>query len=138
MHRFPAVQQAAFVLLSILAISLPIHASTQHPVFYLATSSSITTYDVDPTTGVPTQVGTPLTISGAQFIEIVPSPNDRVIYVFWPDAKNNFWLSVYDTDISGVPREIPVQKLAALGWQLMIHPSGKYAYILQTVSGQKG
>lgn len=138
MHRFPAVPQAAFVLLSIFAISLPIHASTPRHVFYLASGSSITTYNVDPTTGVPTQVGTILTISGAQFTEIFPSPNDHFIYVLWPDAKSNFWLSVYHTDTFGVPRNTPVQKLAAQGWQFMIHPDGKYAYILQTVSGQQG
>ena len=137
-HRFRVLLSAVFALLSIFAIALPIYASTPHHVFYLASGSSITTYNVDPTTGDPTLVGTPLTISGAQFTGIVPSPNDRVIYVFWPDTKNNVWLSVYDTDISGVPRKTPVQTLAARGWQLMIHPSGKYAYILKTVSGQQG
>ena len=138
MHRFRVLLQVVFVLLSIFAVSLPIYASTPHHVFYLASGASITTYNVDPTTGVPTQVGTPLTIAGAQFTEIFPSPNDRFIYVFWPDAKSNFWLSVYGTDISGVPRSTPVQTLSAQGWQLMIHPNGKYAYILQTVSGQQG
>ncbi len=138
MPRFRVLLQAVFVLLSIIAISLPIHASTPHHVFYLASGSSITTYNVDPATGVPTQVGTPLTISGAQFTEIIPSPNDHFIYVLWPDAKSNFWLSVYDTNIYGVPRSTPVQTLAAQGWQVMIHPNGKYAYILQTVSGQQG
>ena len=129
MHRFRVLLQVFFVLLSIFAISLPIYASTPHHVFYLASGSSITTYNVDPTTGDPTQVGTPLTISGAQFTGIVPSPNDRVIYVFWPDTKGNVWLSVYDTDVNGVPQRTPVQKLAALGWQLMIHPRDRKSVV---------
>ena len=138
MYRRRVLPPALFALLSIFAMSLPIHASTAHHVFYLARGSSIATYNVDPTTGVPTQVGSPLIISGARFTEMIPSPNGRFIYVFWPDAKNNFWLSVYDTNTYGVPGSTAVQTLPAQGWQLMFHPNGKYAYILQTVSGQQG
>lgn len=131
--------QVFFVLLSMLTVTLEIHAATTpRHVFYLATGSTITTYNVN-STGVPVQVGTPLTISGAPFLgAIVPSPNDHFLYVFWPDANYNLSLSVYDTYASGAPHSIPVQTLPAQGWQMMIHKSGLYAYVLQTTSGSNG
>jgi hypothetical protein len=114
-------------------------ATTQHHVFYLASGSTITTYNVDPVTGIATQAGTPLTIPGAPYIwNIVPASTDHFIYVLWPNAKYNYSLSVFATDASGVPQSKPVQTLSAQGWQMMIHKSGKYAYVLQTTSGQSG
>lgn len=138
MCRFRAISQVFCALLLMIAVAPAIHAAQAH-VFYLATGSSITTYNVDPSTGVPSQVGTPLTISGAPFIgNIVLSPNDRFLYVFWPNANSKYFLSVYDTDAFGVPQSRPVQTLFAPNWQLVIHKSGKFAYVLKTVSGQKG
>jgi hypothetical protein len=138
MHRFRALLSSVAVLLYIFAVCPQMHASTQNHVFYLTIGSSIITYNVDPTTGIPTQVGTPLTIAGVPFIgSIVPAPNDHFIYVFLPNG-NSYSLSVYDTDTSGVPQTPAVQTLSAQGWQLMIHPDGKYAYVLKTVSGQQG
>ena len=123
---------------SIFATSSLLHA--QHHVFYLVTGPTLTTYNVDPVTGIPTQVGTPLTISGAQFIStLVPSPNDHFIYVYWSDASFKYTLSVYDTGSNGLPQSPPVQTLSATGLgPLLIHKSGKYAYVIKTVSGQSG
>ncbi len=137
MYRFSAFAQACCFVLSIFATSSLLHA--QHHVFYLSAGSSITTYNVDPTTGTPTQVGT-LTISGAQFISnIVPAPNDHFIYVYWTNANSKNTLSVYDTNTSGVPQSTPVQTLSASGLgPLFIHKSGKYAYVIHTTSGQNG
>jgi hypothetical protein len=121
-----------------LAIAPNAHAATRH-VFYFTSNSTITTYNVDPTTGTPSQVGSLITIAGAQWIaNIVPTPNDHFIYVFWPNANNNYSVSVYATNSYGVPQTSPVQTLSAQGWQMMIHNSGKYAYVLKTVSGSNG
>ena len=141
MHRFTALLQYFCVLSLILAVSPDVHAATTtRHVFYFTSNGTITTYNVNPTTGVPKQVGTPLTISGAPYIgSIVPAPNDHFIYVSWPDANNNPWLSVYATNSSGVPQGAPVQTLSTANWgQLMIHPSGAFAYVMQTTSGQNG
>ena len=139
MRRFLTLLQASFFLVAIFVISPEIHAAqTPRHVFYLTIGPTITTYNVDLETGVPTQVGTPLTISGVPFIGwIVAEPNDHFIYVFWPNS-NQYSVSVYDTDASGVPQSPAVQTLPAAGAQLMIHPSGKYAYVMQTTNGQQG
>ena len=139
MHRFTAWFQCVCALLFLLAISSEVAgAQTALHVFYFTSNSTITTYNVDPT-GVPTQVGSPLTIAGAQWIgNIWPSPNDHFIYVLWPDANYKYSLSVYDTDASGVPQSTPVQTFAAPSWQMLIHNSGKYAYVIKTHSGSNG
>lgn len=134
------VLQGIYVALVMLGFSPAIFAA-QAPrhVFYLSTGNAIKTYNVSPTTLVPTQVGVQLTISGAQYITaITPAPNDHFIYVLWTDTNNNFSLSVYATSAYGAPQSTPTQTLSAAGWQFMIHPSGKFAYVLQTTSGQQG
>ena len=140
MRSIRAILQGTCVALTLLGLS-PAMFAAQAPrhVFYLATGNTITTYNVNPTTLVPTQVGTPLTITGTTFIgPITPAPNDHFIYVQWPDANYNYSLSVYATDASGVPQTPAVQTLPAPGWQFMMHPSGKFAYVMQTTSGSQG
>lgn len=140
MRSIRAILQGTCVALTLLGLS-PAMFAAQAPrhVFYLATGNTITTYNVNPTTLVPTQVGTPLTITGTTFIGLItPAPNDHFIYVQWPDANYNYSLSVYATDASGVPQTPAVQTLPAPGWQFMMHPSGKFAYVMQTISGSQG
>lgn len=136
MYRYPALVQVVCLASLVFATASSLHA--QHNVFYLTTGSTITTYNVDATTGIPTQVGSPLTIAGAAFIgNIIPSPNDHFIYVFWPDANYKYSLWVYDTNSSGVPQSTPVQKMTAPG-SMIIHPNGKFAYVMKTTSGSQG
>ncbi len=128
-------------LLSLFAMCAESNAATHVLYFsngYSTTGSTLTTYKVDPTTGVPTQVGTTLSFPTAQYISnIVPSPNDHFVYIFWVDTNSNNYLWVYDTDVNGVPQSTPVQKLSAQGWQMMIHKSGKYAYVMKTTYSQQ-
>ena len=140
MSRARTILQGFGLSLILLGTSPAIFAAeTPRYVYYLSTGNTITTYDVSPTTLVPTQVGTPLTISGATFIgPITSTPNDHFLYALWPDASYNYSLSVYATDASGVPQTPAVQTLPATGWQFMMHPSGKFAYTLQTSSGDQG
>jgi hypothetical protein len=140
MRNIRALLQVWCVLLVLLGIT-PATFAAQTPVhvFYLATGNTITTYAVNPATLVPTKVGTPLVISGAPFIGLItPAPNDHFIYVQWPDANYNSSLSVYATDASGVPQSPAVQTLPAPGWQFMLHPSGKFAYVMIGTSGSQG
>jgi hypothetical protein len=61
MRRYSVLLQVFCVLVLIFTVSSDSHAAqTQRTVFYLTTDSTITTYSVDGS-GVPTQVGTPLT-----------------------------------------------------------------------------
>ena len=140
MRSIRAILQVCCVLLVLLGMT-PATFAAQSPryVFYLATGNTITTYNVNPATLVPTQVGTPLTISGAPYIGAITStPDDHFIYVQWTDANYNNHLSVYVTDASGVPQSTAVQTLPASGTQFMMHPSGKFAYIMQMTSGSQG
>lgn len=137
MYRYPTLVHISCLALSVFATASSLHA--EHNVFYLTTGSTITTYNVDATTGIPTQAGTPVTIAGAQFISnVIPTPNDHVIYVFWSNTSNSYSLWVYDTNGSGVPASTPVQKLSAQGWSMIIHPNGKFAYVMKTTSGSQG
>ena len=140
MYRFTSLPQCVCALILIIAISPQIHAATtSRHVFYFTSNSTITTYNVDPTTGTPSQVGSPITIANAKWIgNISTTPNGHFIYVLWPDANYNYWISVYATNSYGVPRSTPAQKLSAPSWQMMIHNSGKYAYVMQTNSGSNG
>jgi len=134
------VLQGIYLALLMLGFSPAIFAA-QAPrhLFYLSSGNVIKTYDVSPKTLVPTQVGAPLTIPGAQYIAgITPTPNDHFIYVQWLDTNSNSVLSAYATDTSGVPLSPAVQTLSVEGCQFMIHPGGKFAYVLQTTSGQQG
>jgi len=140
MRSIRAILQVCCVLLVLLGMT-PATFAAQSPryVFYLATGNTITTYNVNPSTLVPTQVGTPLAISGASYIGAITStPNDHFIYVQWSDANFKSHLSVYATDTSGVPQNTAVQTLPASGAQFMMHPSGKFAYVMQTTSGSQG
>lgn len=139
MRSIGATLQGICVVLALLGLS-PAMFGAQAPrhVFYLATGNTITTYAVNPATLVPTQVGTPLTITGAPFIGLITTtPNDHFVYVEWPDANYNYSLSVYATDASGVPQAPATQTIPDPG-QLLIHPSGKFAYIMQGTSGSQG
>jgi len=142
-HRCNALLQCVSLLLLAFALSAQSHAATH--VFYFTngcstTGSTVATYKVSPTTGIPAQVGTPLSLPNAQSISsIVATPNDHFIYVMWSDSNSQSHLWAYTTDSSGVPSSTPVQKLSSQGWgQLFIHKSGKFAYVLKTTSGNNG
>jgi hypothetical protein len=92
MRRYSVLLQVFCVLMLVFTVSSESHAAqTQRAVFYLTIGSTITTYNVNGS-GVPTQVGTPLTISGAHINYLVPAPNDRFLYVYWSDRANDYFI----------------------------------------------
>src|SRR5712675_774949 len=79
--------------------------SSKVDVMYVQQNDSILTYNVNPQTGVATQVGQPLTLNALNnYIGLVPSPTDHFLNVLWFDTSNKKHLDVYDTDASGVPQ----------------------------------
>jgi hypothetical protein len=108
-------------------------------VFYLTQAGTITTYDVDPSSGTATQVGNPLILPGGLFIgPITPSPRGEFLYILWTDTAFTPHFSVYATDATGVPGPSPVQTMVVNNWQFLLHPSGKFAYVLRTFSNSSG
>ena len=121
-----------FLALSLLSAPLSAQHSPSTPVdvAYVATNGSLQTYDVDPTTGVPTAEGEPLKIP-TQGALVVPSTDDHFLYVFGLDGQDsNDRLWVYSTDSLGVPHRAPLQILDTPTEiiQFKIDPNRRLAY----------
>jgi hypothetical protein len=100
-------------------------------VVYIITGSTIQTYDVAASTGLPTQEGQPLTLpTNAPYV--TPSKNDHFLYA--QGSYNAFHIWVYATDSTGVPEFPLVQSMAlpkTLG-KLQFDPSGRFAYAVKS------
>jgi hypothetical protein len=142
MRHFPTLR-LALAFLSLLVARCSFARTVD--VLYVSTTHAVTTYTVDPVSGLPSEVGNPLTTPNKQFLQaVIPAPDDRFIYVISSDAEfglSHYFINVYATDGSGVPQEPPVQTIAVKLWgflRFLIHPSGKYAYALETyTTGQE-
>jgi hypothetical protein len=108
-------------------------------VVYVASGTTILTYNVDPHTLNYTQVGT-LSINGAStFGTLVPSPNDHFIYVTAADANQITHLYVYATDANGAPQSPPTQKLYANNLKsLQIDPKANFLYAVYATPVDQG
>ena len=85
-------------------------------VIYVVEGTTVVTYNVDPQSLNPTQVGSALPISAVNgYYSLISSPNGRFLYVFSYSAGSIERLSVYDTDASGVPQTPAVQVINAKG-----------------------
>jgi hypothetical protein len=85
-------------------------------VIYVVDGTSVVTYNVDPQSLNPIQVGNPLPLSVVSgYYSLVSSPNGRFLYVFSYAAGSNERLWVYDTGASGVPQVPAVQVINAKG-----------------------
>ena len=62
------------------------------------------TYDVDRTTGNPTEEGSGVTLDAISNPVLLPSANDHFIYVTGYDSGNVEWLWVYATEKTGDSR----------------------------------
>lgn len=121
-------------LLALSLLTIPVSAqspSTPVDVAYVLTTASLQTYDVDPTTGVPTAEGQPITLP-TQAALVVPSADDHFLYVLGLQDKigkpQRLW--VYSTDSLGVPHRAPLQILGTPAEivQFKIDPTGRLAY----------
>lgn len=123
--------------LAVLLLSLCLGAEAQEAkpvgteVLYVLTSTQLTSYDVDRTTGEFTQVGQVLT--GPNSSLLVPSEDSRFIYLFGFDQQNNEHIWVYATDAMGAPQSPAIQDLSVSGVSdFEIDPNGKLAYEAQS------
>jgi hypothetical protein len=106
-------------------------------VVYIITGSTIQTYDVAASTGLPTQEGQPLTLpTNAPYV--TPSKNDHFLYAQGSYKAFHIW--VYATDSTGVPEFPLVQSLAlpkTLG-KLQFDPNGRFAYAVKSAVDATG
>jgi hypothetical protein len=114
-------------------------AETSSPVevLYVVDTYVVVTFDVDPSTGIPTRVGT---LAVAPFFPTaVPSLNDHFLYVLGTDkGVDEMW--VYATDAKGTPQNPPIQIItfAPQIWNFQIDPNGTLAYAAQGTTNSQG
>lgn len=100
-------------------------------VFYVASSSTLTTYNIDPQTFQPMSVGT-TTLPRSKYPTIVTSPNGQFLYYLAFVSVDKEQLYVYDTDAAGVPGSTPVQTTSAGDagqlYNLQVNPPGTFLY----------
>ncbi len=101
-------------------------------VLYVIGGTTIYTYDIDPQTLTPTQVGTPLDITNANLGSgefLTSTPNDHFIYFLAANAQQTPYVWVFATDTNGAPLAPAVQELAIPGLRgLQINPQGNFLY----------
>lgn len=107
-------------------------------VAYLLVGSTVYTYDVDPTTGNPTEEGSGVTLDSVSNTVFLPSSNDHFIYVTGDDSSNVEWLWVYATDSTGIPQLPAVQSLNLTDggfttYDFVINSQGTLAYAAETM-----
>ncbi len=113
---------------------------TSTQVLYVQQDLSLLTYNVDPSTLQATSVGQALPLTGAAaYVQLIPSPNDHFVYVLSGPTLSQMTLSVYATDISGVPVPPAVQSFGPAGvTQFIIDPNGKFAYLTRFRTNSQG
>lgn len=114
-------------------------------VVYLIGSSTITTYNVDPQTLYPSQVGDPFTVNAVDLdystASVIAAPNDRVLYIIgYESSTSQPRLMVYATDTSGAPENPALQVIPAAGlYQVIMDPQSSFLYAMfQGKSGTDG
>lgn len=112
----------------------PSASSTE--VVYLVANTTLLTYDVDRTTGNPTEQGQGVTLDSVTNTVLVPSANDHFLYVTGYDATSSEYLWVYATDSTGVPLLPAIQAVSltdgafSIG-NFVIDPTGTLAYVAE-------
>jgi len=140
-RRYPSIVAVSVCLLfSNLAVQ---GATTASPssgteVAYLLDGSTVHTYDIDRSTGNPTEQGSGVTIDSVSNTVFLPSSNDHFIYVTGYDTSNVEWLWVYATDSTGVPQLPAVQALnltdgGLTTYDFVINTNGTLAYAAESM-----
>lgn len=111
-------------------------SSSSTEVVYLLTNSTLLTYNVDRTTGNPTEEGTGITLDSVTNTVLLPSANDHFVYVTGYDATSSEYLWVYATDATGVPLLPAIQALSLTDGafstgNFVINPNGTLAYAVE-------
>lgn len=135
---------SAVILFSFLISSVFLQAAVVKPsasaveVAYLLVGSTVYTYDVDRTTGNPTEEGSGTALDSVSNTVLLPSANDHFIYVTGNDNSNVEWLWVYATDTTGIPQLPAVQALNLTDggfttYDFVISSDGKLAYAAESM-----
>jgi len=115
-------------------------AAAAKEILYIVDKGEVTTYTIDTEDLAPLMAGGPVNLipTSSALLQLLPSPNDHVLYVLWSDDTQQEHLATYATDLSGVPQLPAVQILnvASLS-QLNIHPSGGFIYAMQRNSSSE-
>ena len=140
------MRQLAFALLVLSEIvlivcgggTIPAHPATPtNEVLYILNGGTVSTYAIDPSSLVATPREQPVTLLAAPafLLQFDPSPHDDFVYVMWLDGLQMQHLSVFRTDSFGVPQIPAIQVLNADSLsQFNMHPSGRFAYMLEVTS----
>ncbi len=106
---------------------------------YVIDNGAVSAYAIDATTLAFSSLGQPVNlISAGSLLQFVPAPN-QFLYVLWTDGGNQRHLSVYATDVSGIPQVPAVQTLDASSLtQISIHPTARFAYMMQISDSDTG
>jgi hypothetical protein len=112
-------------------------SSSAVEVAYILSGSTVQTFDVDRTTGSPTEEGSGVTLDPVTNITYLPSVNDEFVYVTGNDSQGVEWLWVYATDSTGVPQLPAVQALNLTDgifatYDFVLNPNGTLAYAAET------
>lgn len=114
-------------------------AGAGNHILYVVSGGTITPYSVDPDSLDVTALKQPLTLVSAAFLQFDPAPDDHYLYGVWSDGQNIQHLSVFQTDSAGVPQVPATQVLNADSLsQFNMHPSGRFAYMLQITTNTLG
>ncbi len=147
MHRCYSSMLSAFV--AVLFASIAVQAATVKPsstsieVAYLLVGSTIYTYDVDRSTGNPTEEGSGVTLDSVSNTVVLPSSNDHFLFVTGNDRSGVEWLWVYANDNTGMPQLPAVQALNLTDggfntYDFVISPSGTLAYAAESMFNPQG
>ena len=137
------------ISLGLLFSSLSAQSATVKPassgveVAYLLVGSTVYTYDVDPSTGNPTEEGSGVTLDSVSNTVFLPSSNDHFIYVTGNDSDNVQWLWVYATDSTGIPQLPAAQALNLTDdgfttYDFVINSAGTLAYAAESMYNKQG
>jgi DNA-binding beta-propeller fold protein YncE len=130
------------IFLSCAASPKPVDSVTpSSQVLYVITNGTVTTYSIDPDSLMATAVEQPVTLipATALLMQFDPSPTDQFVYAVWSDGAKLQHLSVFRTDSSGVPQLPAIQVLNAdFLSQFNMHPSGRFAYMLEVTRSKVG
>jgi hypothetical protein len=124
------------ILLSCGSRSVP-PPNSSGEILYVINNGVITTYSIDANSLAATPVEQPVALvpPPSSLLQFDPSPDDHFVYAVWSDAQNLQHLSVFQTDSAGVPQLPATQTLNANSLsQFNMHPSGRFAYMLQVTS----
>jgi hypothetical protein len=98
-------------------------------VVYVIKGKTLVTYNVNPQTLQPKQVGSLTLIGNPEYYALFPSANDHFVYVAGFNNNSTKYLDVYRTNSSGAPQGPPTQQLSVnYFYGIQFDPQTHFAY----------